>query len=131
MELISKLIRSLRDDEQGKTWEPERMWLRNQDESKWSLNTSLMLRFGALFSRTRWSFLEAKCSRCSEFDGSICCSNRRNANEATSHDDSFDHLVVNQELVEEWKRRHVCSLSKIVESQGFLENHRRPPNCSG
>ena len=49
MELISKLIRSLRDDEQGKTWEPERKWLRNQDESEWSLNTSLMLRFGALF----------------------------------------------------------------------------------
>ena len=39
MELISKLIRSLRDDEQGKTWEPERKWLRNQDESEWSLNT--------------------------------------------------------------------------------------------
>ena len=27
----------------------ERKWLRNQDESEWSLNTSLMLRFGALF----------------------------------------------------------------------------------
>ena len=36
-------------------------------------------------------------------------------NEATSHGRNFDHLVVNQELVEEWKRHHVGSLSKNVE----------------
>ena len=58
-----------------------------------------------------------ECSSWSELDGSLCCSNRRNANEATSHDGSFDHCNVNQEHVEEWKRRHVCSLSKIVESR--------------
>ena len=38
------------------------------------------------------------------------CSNRRTANEATSHDGSIDHWDVNRELVEEnGKRRHVCS----------------------
>ena len=36
----------------------ERKWLRNLDESEWSLNTSLMLRWGSI-SRARWSFLEA------------------------------------------------------------------------
>ena len=33
----------------GNRGNQERRWLRNQDESEWSLNTSLMLRFGALF----------------------------------------------------------------------------------
>ena len=33
----------------GNRGNQERKWLRNQDESEWSLNTSLMLRFGALF----------------------------------------------------------------------------------
>ena len=71
------------------------------------------------------------CSRCSELGGSICDSTRRNENEATSHAGCFDHLIVNQELIEEWKMHHACSLSKNVESQGAAENHRRPPNCSG
>ena len=31
----------------GNRGNQERKWLRNQDESEWSLNTSLMLRFGA------------------------------------------------------------------------------------
>ena len=43
MELISKLIRSLRDDEQVKSREPGMCkWLRVHDESEWSLKTSLM-----------------------------------------------------------------------------------------
>ena len=58
------------------------------------------------------------CFRCNVLVGTICCSNQRSANEATSHDGSFDHLMVNQELVEAWKKHHVCSLSKTVESQG-------------
>ena len=46
----SNLIRSLRDDEQGKAQKTrDRKWLRTHDESEWSLNTSRMLRFGALF----------------------------------------------------------------------------------
>ena len=71
--------------------------------------------FWSSISRASRSFLEASCS---ELDGSTDYSNRQNANEAKSHDGSFDHWNVNQELVEECKRRHVCSLSKIVESQG-------------
>ena len=50
MELISKLIRSLRHYEQGKSWEPgSASGCANQDESEWSLNTTLMPRFEALF----------------------------------------------------------------------------------
>ena len=82
--------------------------VRNQDECEWSLNTSLMLTFWSSISRARWPFLEANVPVVV----------------------SFDHWNVNQELVEEWKRRHVCSLSKIVECQEAQENHRRPPNCS-
>ena len=42
----SELIRSLRDDEQVKSQEPGmRKWLRVQDESEWSLITSLIFRF--------------------------------------------------------------------------------------
>ena len=37
----------------------ERKWLRNQEESEWSLNTSLMLRFGALFPELAGRSLEA------------------------------------------------------------------------
>ena len=44
-------------------------------------------------------------------------SSQRSANEATSHNGSFDHWNVNREPVEEWKRLHVCSLSKNVESR--------------
>ena len=51
-------------------------------------------------SRTRRSFLKGGCSRCSTLDGTICCSNRRNVNEAMSHDGSFDHSVLGQELAE-------------------------------
>ena len=42
----------------GNRGNQERKWLRDQDESEWSLNTSLMLRFGALFPEL-WPFLEA------------------------------------------------------------------------
>ena len=34
-------------------------WSHGFDESEWSLNTSRMLRFGALLPETRWTFLEA------------------------------------------------------------------------
>ena len=54
----SELIRSLRDDEQVKSQEPESA---NGCvlESEWSLKTSLMLRFLSSISRTRRSFLKA------------------------------------------------------------------------
>ena len=42
-------IKSLRVMSKGNRGDQERKWLRNQDESEWSLNTSLMLRFGSLF----------------------------------------------------------------------------------
>ena len=44
-------------------------------------------------------------------------SSQRSANEATSHNGSFDHWNVYREPVEQWKRLHVCSLSKNVESR--------------
>ena len=45
----------------GNRWDQERKWFHNQDESEWSLNTSLMSRFGALFPELagrslRWMF---------------------------------------------------------------------------
>ena len=43
----------------GNRGNQERKWLHNQDESEWPLNTSLMLRLGALFPEARWPFLEA------------------------------------------------------------------------
>ena len=41
----------------GNRGNQERNWLRNQDESEWSLNTSLMLRFGGLFPELAGSSL--------------------------------------------------------------------------
>ena len=53
------------------------------------------------------------------------------ANEATSHDWSFDLWRVNQELAEVLKKRHVCELSRISENQVASENQRHPPDCPG
>ena len=56
----SNLIRSLRDDEQGKAQiSPGNFkWLRTHDESEWSLNTFADVAFWSSISRTRWTFLE-------------------------------------------------------------------------
>ena len=60
----------------------------------------------------------SECSRCSELDDSACCSNQRSVNESTSHDGSFDHWNVTRELVEEKRKHHAHSLSRIAGSQG-------------
>ena len=90
----------------------ERKWLRNQDESEWSLNTSLIT-FWSSISRARWPFLEANVPPVVR----LSYSSRRTANDATSHDGSFDHWNVNQELVEEWKKAHDCSLSHSLRAR--------------
>ena len=58
-----------------------------------------------------------ECSRCSKPDSTICCSNQQSANEATSHDGSFDHSVSSQELSDGWRMHHAYLLSRNAESR--------------
>ena len=58
----SKLIRSLRDDEQGKSQEPGMSkWLRVHDEGEWSLMTSLICRFWAPYEQSAGRSLREMC----------------------------------------------------------------------
>ena len=51
--------------------------------------------------------LWAECSRCSNLDWTMCCSNLLYQDEAMFHDDSSDHSVSGQVLSEGWRRHHV------------------------
>ena len=63
--------------------------------------------FLSSISRTRWPFLKTDVPVVIRLMVPFVVPIDEILNEAMSHGDSFDHLVVNQELVEERQRHHV------------------------
>ena len=118
-----ELIRSLRDDEQVKS--------QPGSASGCVLMTRASGRSIIHGCDVFEDVLSNGCSRCNVPVGTIHCSSQRSANEATSHDGSFDHWNVHRGLVEGWKRHHAYSPSRSAENQLASENHRHPPNCPG
>ena len=59
MELISKLIRSLRDEEQGKSWEPGAQVVARSRWERVVAQYFADVTFWSSISRARWPFLEA------------------------------------------------------------------------
>ena len=73
--------------------------------------------------------LSGECAPHTPFVWSTCCSNQQSPNEARFRDGSFDRWYDDQGISVEWKMRHACALSKIVESQVVCEIHRRMTKC--